>query len=48
MANEEKLRLEAVDMHTRGVKVAEIARRLGHSRQWVHKWINRQRGCNDG
>lgn len=48
MANEETLRLEAADMHTHGIKVAEIARRLGRSRQWVHKWINRQRDCADG
>lgn len=48
MANEETLRLEAADMHAHGIKVAEIARRLGRSRQWVHKWINRQRDCADG
>lgn len=48
MANEETLRLDAINMHAQGIKVAEIARRLGRSRQWVHKWINRQRDCADG
>lgn len=48
MAKEETLRLKAIDMHTHGVKVAEIARMLGRTRQWVHKWINRHRDCADG
>ncbi|MEE1120689.1 MAG: helix-turn-helix domain-containing protein [Prevotella sp.] len=48
MANEETLRLKAIDMHKHGVKVAEIARKLGRTRQWVHKWINRHRDCTDG
>lgn len=48
MANEEALRLKAVDLYTQGVKVAEIARRLGRTRQWVHKWISRHRDCADG
>ena len=48
MANEETLRLEAIELHMHGVKVAEIARRLGRSRQWVHKWIKRQRDGDDG
>ena len=41
MANEEALRIQAIAMHSQGMKVAEIARVLGRSRQWVHKWINR-------
>lgn len=41
MANEEALRIQAIAMHSQGMKVAEIARELGRSRQWVHKWINR-------
>ena len=48
MANEETLRLEAIELHMHGVKVAEIARRLSRSRQWVHKWIKRQRDGDDG
>lgn len=41
MANEEELRQQAVSLHSQGVKVTEIARRIGRSRQWVHTWINR-------
>lgn len=48
MAKEETLRLEAVELHIHGIKVAEISRRLGRSRQWVHKWINRQKEGGEG
>ena len=41
MANEEALRAHAVSMHLQGLSVVLIARKLGKSRQWVHKWINR-------
>ena len=41
MANEEALRARAVSMYLQGLSVASIARELGKSRQWVHKWINR-------
>lgn len=41
MANEEELRQQAVVLYGQGVKVAEIARRIGRSRQWVYTWINR-------
>lgn len=41
MANEEALRARAVSMHLQGLSVTSIARELGKSRQWVHKWINR-------
>ena len=43
MANEEALRRKAVEMHREGQKPAKIARVLGKSRQWVHKWINRSK-----
>ena len=48
MANEDTLRLKAIEMHTQGIKVTEISRRLERTRQWVHKWINRHRYCADG
>lgn len=38
---EEELRKQAVTMSVQGVSVTEIARRLGRSRQWVYKWIER-------
>ena len=41
MANEEELRRQAVALHGQGMKVTEIARQIGRSRQWVHTWINR-------
>lgn len=41
MASEESLREQAVALHGQGVKVVEIARKLGRTRQWVHKWISR-------
>lgn len=45
MVSEEALREQAVKLYHDGKKVAAIARELGRSRQWVHKWINRS---NDG
>ena len=47
MANEESLRIQAIEMQSQGMKVADIARELGRSRQWVHKWINRHREGSD-
>lgn len=41
MAKEEVLRARAVSMFTQGQSVSDIAKTLGRSRQWVHKWINR-------
>lgn len=41
MAQEEVLRARAVSMYTQGQSVSDIAKALGRSRQWVHKWINR-------
>jgi putative transposase len=38
---EEKIREQAVSLHRQGHSVAEIARQLGKSRQWVYKWIGR-------
>ena len=35
------LRQQAVAMYAQGRKVSAIARELGRSRQWVHKWLNR-------
>ena len=47
MANEEALRIQAIAMHSQGMIIAEIARELGRSRQWVHKWINRHSEGSD-
>ena len=41
MANEEALRAQAVAMKARGNSVAEISRKLGRSRQWIYKWLDR-------
>lgn len=41
MANEEKLRQQAVDLYKQGEKISENARRVARSRQWVYSWINR-------
>lgn len=41
MANEEALRAQAVAMRARGNSVAEISRKLGRSRQWIYKWLDR-------
>ena len=41
MANEEALRKQAITLHRQGKKVAAIAREVGRTRQWVHKWIKR-------
>lgn len=38
---EEDLRIQAVTMFSQGVSVTEVAKRLGKSRQWVYKWIER-------
>lgn len=38
---EEHLRKQAVTMVGQGVSVAEVARQLGKSRQWVYKWVER-------
>lgn len=38
---EEELRKQAVAMVGQGVGVTEVAKRLGKSRQWVYKWIER-------
>ena len=43
MAKEEALRKRAVVMYSDGKSVTEIARELGRSRQWVHKWIKRSK-----
>lgn len=47
MAKEEALRARAVSMYTQGQSVSGIAKALGRSRQWVHKWINRSRSDSE-
>ena len=41
MAKEEVLRARAVSLYAQEQSVSDIAKTLGRSRQWVHKWINR-------
>ncbi len=41
MAKEEALREQAIALRARGYSVAEISRKLGHSRQWVYTWLKR-------
>lgn len=48
MVNEETLRKQAIEMYAKGIKITEIARKLGRSRQWVHKWINRHNEGTEG
>ena len=45
--SEVERRREAVRLVISGVSVAEVARRLGRSRWWVHEWMNRYRADGD-
>ena len=47
MANEEALRKQAITLHQQGKKVSAIAREIGRTRQWVHKWIKRYDAQSD-
>lgn len=47
MANEEALRKQAITLHQQGKKVAAIAREVGRTRQWVHKWVKRYEAQSD-
>ena len=47
MANEEALRKQAITLHLQGKKVSAIAREIGRTRQWVHKWIKRYDAHSD-
>jgi transposase-like protein len=47
MANEEALRKQAITLHQQGKKVSAIAREVGRTRQWVHKWIKRYDAQSD-
>ena len=47
MANEEALRKQAITLHLQGKKVSAIAREVGRTRQWVHKWIKRYDAQSD-
>jgi transposase len=44
----ERERLLAIERYRKGERISSIARSLGHSRQWVYKWIERhEAGVND-
>ena len=41
MDDEIIIRKQAVELHLNGTSTLDIARKLGKSRQWVHKWVKR-------
>lgn len=43
MKTEIELRQQAVALYLQGWKKSEIARKVQHSRRWVHRWISRYR-----
>jgi putative transposase len=43
----EKQRLLAIKGHLNGQSITSIAKELGHSRQWVYKWIERYESNED-
>jgi len=43
MEEEIFIRKQAVKLHLENMPIKDIAEKLGRSRQWVHKWINRYR-----
>lgn len=47
MANEEALRKQAIALHQQGKKVADIAREVDRTRQWVYKWTKRYDALSD-
>src|SRR5437773_12300804 len=44
---EQRDRKLAIDRYLSGERVTTIARSMGYSRQWVHKWIERHEGADD-
>jgi transposase len=47
MKDEEILRQQAIELHLKGMAIVDITDKLGKSRQWVHKWIDRYKSGND-
>ena len=47
MKDEEILRQQAIELHLKGTAIVEITDKLGKSRQWVHKWLNRYKSGDD-
>lgn len=48
MKDEIILRKQAIELHLQGITIIAIADKLGKSRQWVHKWLNRYKtGVNN-
>lgn len=47
MKDEEILRQQAIELHLKGIAIADITDKLGKSRQWVHKWLNRYKSGDD-
>src|SRR6185436_19159412 len=44
---EQRDRKLAIDRYLSGDQITTIARSMGYSRQWVHKWIQRHEGADD-
>lgn len=47
MKDEEILRQQAIELHLKGTAIVDITDKLGKSRQWVHKWLNRYKSGDD-
>jgi transposase len=47
MKDEEILRQQAIELHLKGMEIMDISDKLGKSRQWVHKWLNRYKSGDD-
>ena len=43
----ERDRKIAIDRYSSGERITTIARSMGYSRQWVHKWIQRHEGADE-
>ena len=47
MKDEEIIRKQAVELHLKSVSINDIADTLGKTRQWVHKWLKRDKTGSD-
>jgi len=47
MNDEEILRQQAIELCLKGTAIVDITGKLGKSRQWVHKWLNRYKSGDD-
>lgn len=47
MDNDEILRQEAIRLYLQGLSYAEVAGKLGKTRQWVYKWVHKYQNARD-